>query len=360
MPAQSASASSHLGDWTALRSVNPAPPLVGANVAAGSAVHPSVVDQRFENRVLTNKAQHTFTARGRDFDPDLHPDGSTLLFASTRNSTRPDIFLKRTEGYAITQLTSDPADDIQPRFSPDGENVVFSSNRSGNWDIWMIRADGTGLVQLTSGPNDEIAPCFSPDGMYIAYTSWGGRSAQWEIWTLSIGNPGMRTFLAYGLFPDWSPVGARIAFQRARQRGSRWFSVWSVELVDGDARRPTEIAHSDLSACVAPRFSPDGRAIVYCALTSATAPDGRQAVVAADVWTVDLKTGLRLKQTDGAAIAFNPVWGSNGRIYYVASRGDAENIWSLASNRRDDLLGPTQDTAAVSRAVINRPVRIGN
>lgn len=286
----------------------------------------------YENRLLANMTRHTFTSVGRDFDPDPDPTGQTIAFASTRNSERPDIFVKSVEGFAITQLTSDPADDVQPRFSPDGQKLVFCSNRTGNWDIWTVNLDGTGLTQLTHDRADEIAPCWAPDGTRVAFSLWGRQSHQWEIWVVSVDRPAARRFLCYGMFPDWSPDGRRIAFQRARQRGTRWFSIWTVELVGDEARYPTEVAYDDTASCIAPRWSPDGRIIVYCTAR----PDGQQLQntghTATDVWLVDAQAAARTKVTDGAVDAFNPVWASDDRIFFVSARAGTENIWSLRTH----------------------------
>lgn len=286
----------------------------------------------FENRLITNLARHTFTSEGLDFDPDVYADEDLLVYASTRNSERPDVFLKRADGATLTQLTDDPADDIQPRFSPDGKRIVFCSNRAGSFDIWMINRDGTGLTQLTRDATDEVAPCWSPDGSQIAYTVWGQRSRQWEIWTLSIAQPGLHHFLVCGMFPAWSPDGSRLAFQRARQRGSRLFSVWTIDLVGGEARHPTELAQSDTAACIAPRWSLDGTQIVYCAVPDEADPSAAnpRTPSCADLWLVALDSGLRMKLTDGADPALNPAWGSAGRIFFVSPRAGTENIWSLA------------------------------
>lgn len=294
--------------------------------------HPGGERVPYENRLLANMNRHTFSAVGRDFDPDLSADGVSLVFASTRNSERPDVFIKHVDGYAITQLTADPADDIQPRWSPDGEKVAFASNRSGNWDIWLVNRDGTGLTQITQDRTDEVAPCFSPDGQKIAFTVWGQRSDQWEIWTCAIDRPGIRRFVCYGMFPDWSPDGRKIAFQRARQRGTRWFSVWTIELVGEEARHPTEIAYSDASACIAPRWSPDGQFLAYCAVSQNIVTLDQSASLPADIWLADASNGVRSKLTDGAVGAFNPTWSSNGRIYFVSARAGVENIWSLQSS----------------------------
>jgi TolB protein len=330
-----------------------APPSDAASIAEVSLFgdHPDAERVPYENRLLTNMARHTFSSVGRDFDPDLHSDGQTLVFASTRNSEHPDIFLKTVNSFAVTQLTADPADDIQPRFSPDGEQVVFCSNRGGNWDIWLVSRDGTGLTQLTHDRSDEVGPCWSPDGQQVAFTAWGRRSHQWEVWLLSIDRPGIRRFLCYGMFPDWSPDGKRIAFQRARQRGTRWFSVWALELVDGEARHPTELAYSDSAACISPRWSPDGNTIAYCGVRRQAAPSSRAETVPADIWIVDVESGTRLKLTDGAVSAFNPTWGDAESIYFVSARAGVENIWSLST----DLEGYPSEQHATRSATLSGP-----
>lgn len=298
--------------------------------------HPAYDLVPFENRALGNLRRHTFSNRGLDFDPDLDTSAEEMAFASTRNALRPDIYVKHVDSTAVTQMTSDPADDIQPRFSPTGDQIAFCSNRSGNWDVWLVNRDGTNLRQLTQYPGDEIAPCWSPDGKQIAFSLWSPRARRWEIWTLSVEQPGVRRFLTYGMFPAWSPDGERLAFQRARQRGTRWFSIWTVDLVDGEARQPTEVAHEDRAACIAPRWSPDGRMLVYCAVhdmpvavdperPTTTAPSTQS-----DLWAISLTDGIRTKLTDGGSPAFNPAWSTQNRVFFVARRGETENIWSLA------------------------------
>jgi TolB protein len=285
----------------------------------------------FESRLVTNIRQHSFTTEGFDFDPDVLASDGLLVYASTRNSIHPDIFVKRIEGATLTQLTGDPADDIQPRFSPDGQQVVFCSNRAGSWDLWRINRDGSGLAQLTSDATDEVAPCWSPDGSQLAYTVWGHRSHQWEIWILSTAQPSTRRFLAYGMFPAWSPDGGQIAYQRSRERGGRLFSIWTITYADGEARYPTEVAHSDTHACIAPSWSPDGEMIAYCAVReqTETAPAATPSPEQADLWVVEVASGVRMKLTDGSEPAFNPVWSPGGRIFFVCARGGSENIWSL-------------------------------
>ncbi|MFO0837758.1 MAG: hypothetical protein U1D55_04470 [Phycisphaerae bacterium] len=277
-----------------------------------------------------NAARHSFTSAGRDFDPDVDPTTQTLALASTRNSEHPDIFLKSINGSTLMQLTNDEADDIQPRFSPDGSRVAFASNRSGNWDIWVVNRDGGQLVQVTRDRADEVSPCWSPDGKQIAFTAWGRQSHQWEIWVTSLDDSAVRRFITPGMFCAWSPDGKRLAFQRSRQRDQRWFTIWTIDLMGDEAKHPTEIASSDESACISPRWSPDGRYVVYCAVrrdvrTFGPTPQSERA----ELWATELETGLRYTLTDPSTLAFNPTWAADGRVYFVSARSGAENIWSI-------------------------------
>lgn len=125
--------------------------------------------------------QHTDPVEGADFDPDIDPRGERLVFASTRHSMQPDLYMQRVFGSAVTQLTADSAADVQPVFSPDGRRVAFSSDRGGGWDIWIIGVDGSPPVQITDSPADELHPSWSPDGTHLVYCRRPATGGQWEL-----------------------------------------------------------------------------------------------------------------------------------------------------------------------------------
>jgi len=274
--------------------------------------------------------QHTFSDEGYDADVSVDPTGKHIAFASTRHSEHAEIYLQRVDGTSVTQLTSDPSENAQPCFSPDGKTIAFCSTRAGSWDLYTMDLDGRNVTQVTSGPSQDMHPTFSPDGRHLAYSSIGGRSGQWEIWTINL-DTRERKMIAYGLFPSWSPdkTADRIAFQRARQRGSRWFSLWTLDLVDGEARRITEVAVSSNAAIISPSWSPDGRRLAFStvvdpAQTVRGRPRGQQ-----DVWIVDADGGNRHRLTDGTSTCLSPCWAMDNRVYFVSDRGGHENVWSV-------------------------------
>lgn len=280
--------------------------------------------------------QHTFVDEGYDADTSISPDGTTLLFASTRHSARPDIYIQRVNGQAVTQLTDDPADDAFPTFSPTQDKIAFASNRAGSWDIYVMNADGTGVRQVTHGAAHEISPSFSPDGTQLIYSALGSRSGQWELWLVDL-NSGRQSMVGYGLFPKWSPAKGsnQIVFQRARQRGTRWFSIWTLELEQGEARNQTEIAFSSTSALVTPTWSRDGSQIAFCSIEEPTISGGERfgrqtRGTTQDVWIVAADGTNKRRLTDGRGINAQPTFSPDGRVYFVSDRGGAEAIWSVS------------------------------
>jgi len=262
-----------------------------------------------------------------------------MVFASTRHNLRPDLYLKSVRGVAVTQLTSDPSSDIQPVFSPDGRHVVFASDRTGNWDVWMIDVEGTQPVQITSGPGDEVHPSWSPDGEQLVYCSMPPGGGQWELWITDAYNGSSHKFVGFGLFPEWSPTDNTILFQRARERGSRWFSIWTITLVDGEPRYPTEVASSASQAMILPTWSKDGQRIAFATVApglTESAGDELPGAIA-DIWIMNMDGGSKIRLTDGHTANYAPSFSTDGRLFFTTRRTSNENVWSLLPSGRSGL-----------------------
>ena len=76
------------------------------------------------------------------------------------------------EGTDLTRLTHSPGPDFDPSWSPDGTQIAFRSERSGQPEVWVMNADGTGQRQLAAG----LSPAWSPDGSLIAFSGRAGLS----------------------------------------------------------------------------------------------------------------------------------------------------------------------------------------
>ncbi|MEO1007414.1 MAG: DPP IV N-terminal domain-containing protein [Planctomycetota bacterium] len=288
-----------------------------------------------------NLAQVSFSVEGADFDPDVAPDGRSVVFASTQHSLTSDIFVKPVDSRVVTRLTKDEANDVMPKFSPDGDRVAFASNRSGNWDIFVTPSTGGAAVQVTTESSHELHPSWSPDGRYLAFSRLGEVSGKWEIWVTDVSNPGVTKFLSYGLFPEWSPVagntangqGERILFQQSKERGDRAFTVWTLDFTDFNAGNLTQVASSPYAACINPSWSRDGQWISFATVPNpaqwAEMNETRPAM--AQLWMVASDGTSLVELTDDNAVNLMPTWAPDNHIYYISDRGGVDNIWSLSA-----------------------------
>jgi len=275
--------------------------------------------------------QHSFSTEGADADVDVSPDGRWLVYCSTQHSAQPDLYLKSIDGRAVTQLTSDPAADVQPCFSPDGRQVAFASCRSGNWDIWITGLEGGQAVQITNSPLHEVHPSFSPEGRRLVFCLFNDKAGQWELWTLNLDQPAARRMIGTGLFPEWSPRGESIVYQKARQRGGRFFSIWRVDLRNGEPMFPVELAASSEMAFIQPSWAPGGDWITYGSAVVAPGAETTEDAVATqrgDIWIMQADGSSVLRLTDGAGTHFGPVWSPDGRVFFSSLQNGSENIWS--------------------------------
>jgi TolB protein len=310
----------------------------------------------------SNVAQITFATEGACSDPDLDRGGERMVFASTQHSTTSDIYMKSTHGRTLTQLTTDPGDDIMPAFHPAGHRIAFASNRAGNWDIYVMSTDGGQPMKLTDERDHELHPSWSPDGRRLIYCKLGSKSGRWEMWVVDTDNPGVRRFLDYGLFPQWCPDIARskILFQRARQRGSRYFSVWTIDYVNGDAVHPTEIVSAGNAAVINPGWSADGSRVVFVTVVEPEeSPEEEYPLEQADIWIVNLDGSGRTNLTNGRYANYQPVWSGDGRVYFVSNRTGVDNVWAVTTTRAMDGLEPNPARITSASPGYNTPQRVG-
>ncbi|CAG0980794.1 partial Tol-Pal system protein TolB, partial [Anaerolineae bacterium] len=88
--------------------------------------------------------------------PDWSPDGTKIVFASSRDEEKEELYIMNVDGSDVRGLTNLPDSvETDPNWSPDGEYVLFESNAGGDFEICMIRADGGNLECLTDNHVDD-------------------------------------------------------------------------------------------------------------------------------------------------------------------------------------------------------------
>ena len=189
-----------------------------------------------------------------DMEPAWSPDGKRIAFTSTRNTSR-GIYVMNADGSSVTRLTTSTWNGYRPAWSPDGSRIAFVSDRDGNTDLYVMNADGTNERRLTNHPADDTDPAWSPDGGRIAFSST--RDGNSEIYVMNADGSGI-TRLTTDRDPDghpaWSPDGSRLAFTRSPCVSNPWpgycMPVVYV-LLPGTA--PVEVGTGEN-----PAWSPDG------------------------------------------------------------------------------------------------------
>lgn len=225
--------------------------------------------------------------------PRFSPDGQRILFTSYRSGF-PRIYLLDTGSMQLRALEEQPGSmSFAPRFAPDGRTVVYSLTRGGNTDIYTLNIESGQTSRLTSSPSIETAPSFSPDGSRIVFESDRSGNQQLYVMPVDGGTPERISFGKgrYGT-PVWSPRGDLVAF--TKQSKGR-FHIGVMRL-DGSEERLLTASFLDEG----PTWSPNGRVIMF---TRETQGAGGQA----SLYSVDI-TGRNLKRVRTDTGASDPSW----------------------------------------------------
>lgn len=217
------------------------------------------------------------TNEGTWMNLDVSPDGRTIAF-----DLLGDIYTMPIAGGRPTRITSGLAFDMQPRFSPDGRLIAFTSDRGGGDNIWVMNVDGSGARAITSETFTLLNnPTWSPDGRFIAarkhFTTQRSLGTG-EIWLYNASGSGPGQALVERPNPQFqkelgeptfSHDGRYIYFSRNTTPGNTFeyaqdsnrqvFAIERYELATGER---TQIAGGPGGA-VRPQPSPDGRWLAY-------------------------------------------------------------------------------------------------
>jgi TolB protein len=214
------------------------------------------------------------------------------------------------------QVTFDQAFIEFADVSQDGKRLAFSSDRSGNQDLWMMPLGGREMTQLSTDPAPDWSPQWSPDGRWIAFYSF--RTGDREIWFMPAeGGAARQLTHSIGLDAgsNWSPDSKEIAFRSERTGSS---DVWVVSIDTGQERNLTPTPWSE----VAGAWSPDGQWHAF----SVNRPEGRQ------IWRVPAMGGTPEFLTSSGGYT-SLAWYEQ-HIFFVGLGDKAGNLWALSVDDR--------------------------
>jgi Tol biopolymer transport system component len=261
--------------------------------------------------------------------------------------------------FALSQLTFSGAVEEFPAFSPDGGRVVYSREVGGLPRQLFMKDLATGdEVQLTNAAADHIQPVFSPDGSTLLYVRSKAPQKllpidvfQWyqagaAIWRMDLATRRAEAIIDEAFGPDFSPDGARIAFDAS------WSGVRRVWTADGWGRDPQMVTTdpSDVVVHMGPRWAPDGTRLAF----------QRIEKMKQDIHVVDLRGGAQTGLTDDDPRDVDPVWQSNQAVLFSSYRGGGLNLWRVGVTADGHAAGPpVQITTGAGQDLQPAPARDG-
>jgi Tol biopolymer transport system component len=166
-----------------------------------------------------------------DYNARYSPDGSQVAFESDR-SGNAEIWVCNGNGSNPVQLTSLGSASGTPRWFPDGRRIVFDSQKEGQYEIYVIDTDTRVPRRLTGDPSDDVIPSVSHDGRWIYFSST--RTGRWEIWRMPAeGGQAVQVTHKGGAIPFESPDGKVVYYQKTLSDSD----VWQIPVTGGEEKR---------------------------------------------------------------------------------------------------------------------------
>lgn len=301
---------------------------------------------------------------GTWMDLDVSPDGRTIAFALLG-----DIYVMPFSGGAPTRIAEGMAWEVQPRFSPDGKRIAFTSDRGGGDNIWVMNADGSDKRQVTKEEFRLLnQPAWSPDGRFIAakkHFTTGRSLGTGEVWLYHVSGgggvplvkrPNEQHQKELGE-PIFAPDGKSIYFTRnitpgpifeyAQDSNTDLFNIERYELATGE----TSTAVAGPGGSVRPTPSPDGKKIAFI----------RRERTQSRLYVKDLASGVERKVYDDLDRDMQETWAVVGLYPNLAWTPDSKTLvfWAGGKIRRVDADGANARVIPFrvndTRAVIEAP-----
>jgi tricorn protease len=234
--------------------------------------------------------------------PALSPDGKSIAF-----SFEGHLFVVAASGGIAQPITTGPAHDTEPVWSPDSKLIAFASDRYGHYDVFLASVEGGPTRRLTSYSTDEVPTDFTPDGKYVVFSAHRMPSAK----------------------SSELPMGALV-------HGRGLPELYKVSIEEGN--EPEMIL---TTPALNAKLDRSGERLLY--------EDNKSyenlwrkhntASLAHDVWLFDQRSGQHQKLTGSTCENRNPVWAPDeNAFYYLSEQSGSFNIWKLP-------IGPSGDAA---------------
>ncbi|KAJ5791605.1 uncharacterized protein N7518_008616 [Penicillium psychrosexuale] len=269
-----------------------------------------------------------------------------------------ELYIANADGTNERPLLKDPGYEYHAEFSPDGEWISFTSERDGdgNSDIWRVHPDGSDLQPIVKSPAAEDSVVISPNGTLAAYVSTANNynaniwvknletGAEWNITDTPANRPDED--MMHGHFrPAWSPDGNWLAF--SSDRNTIWdghgkptylgLAGWEhtqelgIYIIRPDGSDLRLVAHRASYCLGSPKWSPDGKRLIFYEMTRNGTWDAHRPELVADGNSTIVSIGIngndRRTEVGGTGVKTFPQYVTNSTIGYHLKGGDKEGLY---------------------------------
>lgn len=216
-----------------------------------------------------------------------------------------------------------------PALSPDGQMLAFD----WNGDLWTVPITGGTARQLTFHPGKDRQPKFSPDGKQLAFVSEREGSPQVYVMPAMGGAPRQVTFHTAGYtLEDWFPDGQALLV--SSQRDHFWRHAERFFKVSIHERKAEQLLFDDYGRFG--QLSPDGNRLLFVREGPAWWRKGYRGSQAAQIWQFDLKSKEFQKLCGDDRGNIWPLWKPDGKgFYYVSGQGGSFNLWEYREGSKE-------------------------
>ena len=265
------------------------------------------------------------------------PETEKIVFVSKRDGNA-EIYIMNPDGSQQVNLTQHPAEDYNPAWSPNGKQIVFTSDRTDDtFDLYLMNADGKNVQKVFKDDEYRRYSTWSPDGKRIAYAqadkrkailAWGARFAPIADHTLYIATPNGTSIekLTKGFRPGWSPDGSQLIFVVAGLKHA------PLGLFDLQTRTQKVLRPEKLPWTTSPRWSPQGDKIAFGKLSMARFNERGGITFRGSTLYIANPDGTALQQVaDGSAL--DPTWSPQGnQLIYSDAIGVVYQLYRIDFN----------------------------
>ncbi|MFT5048917.1 MAG: Tol biopolymer transport system component/imidazolonepropionase-like amidohydrolase [Chlamydiales bacterium] len=286
------------------------------------------------------------TREGTWMSVDVHPDGDRLVF-----DLLGDIYVLPIEGGEAQAVATGVAWQYQPRFSPDGQRIAYTSDESGGDNVWVMEVDGSEAQAVTNETFRLLnSPTWSPDGRFIAarkhFTQRRSAGAG-EIWMYHVG-AGLAETAQAGLQltkrpndqkdlgePAFSPDGRYVYFSYDATGGSTFqyskdatAGIYSIDRLEPETGRRVNVVSGPGGAC-RPTPSPDGKSLAFV----------RRVNFKSTLFVMDLSSGESRAVYGDLERDMQETWALHGVYPGIAWTPDSKDIvfWAGGELRRVEM-----------------------